>query len=466
MQLITPFLITLASSTAHAELPPKCLELLVGEQAHTSNPESLLVAVKSSPQTSIALPYARPKSYKASLVKLDTSLAGVNTVYLSYADRVEILDTLVNLDRSFHLLIKHIDGFHFTLGFDNEAVRKKFLAKIHYKSIISDGVIDIDGKPEFTVPLTPEQFVNAQELLRKEARDSHLQKSDKAELESLSDSSSTAHANGRNKTTYYFKGNEPIGFAKDRRYYRYISSKPIESTLINYASHYNILKRQRGDQEVPKDLNEQLRLGTQLLDRTLITIRNLSKRSQESRERDEYALKRDIATFSVALRTINYPWLGSLPQMAASIAATNLRMLKADLETIQTNTGLVVAGVQSFSNDLKPLQSGPPDSKRLARFLWIKNADLQRSGLLYENSDLLHEQMLQIVFGKHLAENTDFLSKYIRGGVLGITYGPDGKPSDAKLVVGEISLLAGVYRFSDEEQQLFETQLLNKLKGN
>ncbi len=402
---------------------------------------------------SVTLPYKMTSSYKSTFLKLETKLDGVKNIYLSYLPTIiggasqQVIPTYVMVE-SWHNIIRNVSGYQFSLSFATKAERLAFISKTEGSALLEVGYRSLaNGSKEYLLLFKPEQFEG---VLRKiggtaanigqHAGAKFVQVS-KMELQMLSSSTGKTFGNSAaSRTTYYFKNGESVGYSKDGKYFKLAKDK---NDYINYASHMNILTRQSG-KSAPLSPAAQFELGRGNLEKAFKEAGLKSLKEKNMSIFNHFAKEDGIEKTHQKLKLFS-----------------DMRIKKIK-NNFKSGKGFLSAELKNINYDLSLLQKGAAESDYYIRFVMGNFYDVKGSFFVYSPGELLHDQMALAGLGK-LAKDPEFSGKFIRGGLLKLSYGKDGELSVIRVVDDSIRLPSGNFKLSAKQITELESALLKQL---
>jgi hypothetical protein len=248
---------------------------------------------------------------------------------------------------------------------------------------------------------------------------------------------------------------------------------PLVSAAASFASHHNILRRQRGLREsaptIPIDPQAQFRLGRENLDADLAELERNTTLPQSESARLKAQAETRAASLLIALDTVNYPWPSSLPVLLSSVATARLELLEAQVKHLSGETKLRVADLPQVTNDVNSLKTFKPNGARFVRFVWLRKSTihpssyLRNSEFVFVDGAVLHDQLALAAFGRELGARPDFIEEHLRGGLAEIRYDAEGRAAGVEIVDAKMTVPAGRFEMSAAESAKLSSELLTAL---
>lgn len=454
--------IGLASTYCESQLVDK----VINDSFSPPDLGAFLKAVTLIEPTKLELDFTFTSSYEARLLTLpaeDVSVFGASTLYLAHSPQTKIykLKTKAHVE-SWHASAIYFEGYHFVMGFKTAEARDAAFSKIPI-DVFSYKVAE-DTKPfkaevpagegkEFAIvfpsPVIYEQvfYLSRPGGAAPREAEKPYAKTSKQWLLKEADS----YERTDNVTTYYFKGRKPVGFAKGGKHYRFLETA---EQYVNFASHEEILKRQRPGEKISKDPLEQFAFGRRLLDERLSEIDSQTKLSKaEMKALNEESLG-DDARLAVEL---NKPPKKHQTSLAGSLSYAGKRRLdrfRKKFGALPEDAKQKFAVLGEVSYEVSRLKKAEPNSEKLVRFIAVS----EPNGLYWEmvyhdigagvkNETVLHDQLLRMTYGPHLVEQyltnrsgKNPLRSLVTGGLIHIKYNERGQVESAKVAAPEMRL--------------------------
>ncbi len=271
-------------------------------------------------------------------------------------------------------------------------------------------------------------------------------------------------------TTYYFRGQDVVGFSKNNRLFRFF--KPFEDSKLPFASHAAILQRMGVDIESLNPM-QQVQVSREY-------VRNILQNglNRDAALKKRWRQKINSLTQSVLrhLRSGRKPRSKTSEQILYELIHERV-FLHYELMIGDLKQRNLIDSVDNTPTDLE--YSGNNNNVRSYRFIWLKNLSFNHS-LVFSNEDITHGALTEIALGKDITNefiasgSKNKLGDQFRGGIFEVKY-KNGRAVDVRLPreigpearrasISSSAVSGKVYELDEMEVLIFEELLKATLR--